>query len=133
MTMPHGYEHPSPEDVLEHEAPERDIDPIPVVVNGPVETRTLGVVGWSGNSYSVGATNPTQIVQAQPMRSALIIEVTTQDVWIGRTEAEARAKSGFRLGASAAKQMVMTHREELWALADTGTAVVSAYQEFWSN
>lgn len=136
MSVPHSFEHPTTEDVLEHE-PEgeviRTIDPIPVETIGPVETRSVGAVSWSSNYLSVGSTNTVQIAQAQPGRSILILEVVTQAIWIGRTEAEARAKTGFKVAASAGKQMVMRHREELWAIADTASADVSVYQEFWAN
>lgn len=134
MSQPHPFDHSPPEDILEHD-PEivRDISPIPVETVGPVDVRSVGAVSWSSNYYLVGATNPIQLVQAQPSRSLLVIEVVTQAVWIGRTEAEARAKTGFKIAASASKQMVMHHREELWVMADSATADVSAYQEFWAN
>jgi hypothetical protein len=133
MTQSHPYEHPTAEDVLEHE-PEGSvtISPIPVETVGAVEVRSVGAVSWSSNYLLIGSTNPTQLAQSQPGRSVLILEVVTQAVWIGRTEAEARAKTGFKVGASAAKQMVMHHREELWGMADTASADVSVYQEFWA-
>lgn len=133
MSMPHYVEEPPPEDILEHEPDARDIDPLPVVTIGPVQTQTVGVKSWSGTYLLVGSSNPVQIAQPQPARSMLILEVGTQAVWLGRTEAEARAKSGFKVAASAGKQMVMHHREELWAMADTASADVSVYQEYWSN
>jgi hypothetical protein len=135
MTAPHEYEHTAPEDVLEHEqerTPET-IVAVPVTVDGPVQVQSVGAVGWSSNNYSVGATNPTQIAQPQAQRSYMIINCGGV-IYLGRTEAEARAKTGYRLGAVAGvDEIPMRHREEVWAISDTGTVVVSVYQEFWSS
>lgn len=134
MSVPHSYEHQPAEDVLEHE-PEviRNIDPIPVAVAGPVRVQDTGALDWSSHTFSVGATDTVQILQAHPMRSRVVFEVATQDLYIGRTEAEARSKSGGKINASAGKTLELRIRTDVWAIAASGTSVVSVFEEFWAN
>lgn len=133
--MPHGYEHTSPEDILEHEqerTPE-EIVPVPVTIDGPVPMQPIGAAGWAANNYQVTSTTPVQIAQPQAARSFMVIE-TSGVAYLGRSESEARGKTGYKLGlASVNEQFSMRHREEVWAMADTGTVTISVYQEFWSN
>lgn len=132
MTVPpsHEFEHVPPDEVLQHdeENPPR-LAPVSVITEGIVLTKDVGAQEWSGTYYSVGATNPVQIAQPQPARSRMVVYVGAGAVWLGRTEAEARAKSGLKTPATAS-QVVMHHREELWALSDSGNVDVSVYQEF---
>jgi hypothetical protein len=137
MTVPpsHGWEHATEDEVLQHDEDDAipRLAPVAVVVEGMVNTRDVGTVDWAGHTYSVGAVNTTQICFAHPMRSRIVLEVITQDLWIGRTEAEARAKTGFKINASAGKTVELRHREDMYALADSGTAVVSVYEEYWTG
>jgi hypothetical protein len=135
MSMSHGYEHTSPEEILEHEderVPET-IVPVPVAVDGLVQTQRVGASSWSANNYSVTSTTPVQIAQPQAARSYMLIE-SSGVAYIGRSESEARGKTGYKLGVAAGnEQFPMRHREEVWAMADSGTVTISVYQEFWSN
>lgn len=132
MSVPHPYGHVPPDEVLQHDEEPSDtltIRAVPVAVEGFVLTKDVGAQEWAGTYYSVGATNPIQIAQPQPARSRMVVLVGAAALWLGRTEAEARAKSGLKTPA-VATTLEMNHREELWALAETGSVDVSVYQEF---
>jgi hypothetical protein len=112
--------------------PFRDL-PVAVTVHGPVRTQPLPAVDWSTVHLTVDAITPQKILDGNPRRSRIIFSVLTQAVWIGRSSQEVLNKTCFRQGAGSLSQLVLTHSNEVWVMADTSTAEVSVIEEYFSN
>jgi hypothetical protein len=108
------------------------VPPVPVIVESPVKAQAMpGIAPWAPGTLTVDATNPQQIVGADPRRKRLVITAQTAAAFLSDSSAGALSNRRFRMPTDNPREF--THTGEVWALADTGSSVVSWYQEFWTE
>lgn len=123
----------SPEEIAQAEEVPFDARPVAVAVAGPVEVRELPapLVGYQ-TVPAVGTAVGVRLVPFEPRRKGGYLLALSQDIWISTSQA------GAQMGASSAARwpaMVpypITHLEEIWACAVTGTTDISIQCDYWS-
>jgi hypothetical protein len=103
---------------------------IAVRVEGPVRAQPLPAQQWGVRTFEVPVLPAVRISAHNPRRSRLLI-VASALAWIGPVETTAKANVGLRVPAST--PMELTHLEDVWAAADTGTAIISVSEEYWAD
>lgn len=102
---------------------------VPVRVEGPIRAQVLPRQGWAIRTIELSVT-PTKLVGREPRRGRVLL-VASALSWVGNVETQAKANVGFRVPASIPVEF--SHTEEIWGVADTGTATISVSEEFWTE
>lgn len=124
---------PDPGEILQTEEDPPDSAHVPVVavaVEGPVRVQTLPSEGAGLRGYSVSATEPVQVLRADPHRSRAVVHAVDAVIKIGGTQAEVLSPNAAKLASGAVLELLS--REDLFVMADTGTAAVTVLQERWA-
>lgn len=120
---------PDIEDVLQEQPAPVPMTPIPVVLEGPADTRQLPTrsPGMATLDLTV---DPTRVLQDDPRRSRAILQVAGDAVILG-TSQSAATHAGARLADGTT--VTLTTSGEVWARAGTGTATLSVISEQWAR
>lgn len=130
-----------PCDVISFETPNEDVEqaeytpmptlPVPVDVKGPVQTRELPAIAAGYSQVVVTSTAPTRILNADPKRKSVTLWSDTTNIALGVSQAQANASGAAIWLANV--PLVITHTNEVWALASGGsTTNVNLFVEAWT-
>lgn len=123
----------TPEEIVQCEPPAAGT-PVPVVVQGPVETREVPAAGPAGylTATAVGAAIGVKVLGLEPRRKSATIMALSQDIWISTTQAGAQAGAGGAMRWPSLVPKVIDHINEVWVCAVSGTTDVSVETVKWS-
>ena len=122
-----------PEEIVQAEEPDAG-GPIRVEVCGPTEVRELPAVrvGYA-TAQGVTAAAAVKVCAREPRRKQAVIIGQDQDLWISNTQAGAQMGAASAMRWPAVVPYVVTHLEEVWVCAVTGTTDVGVATDYWSN
>lgn len=123
-----------PADIVQDEPDVFDTRPVAVAVDGPVVTRELPAqrVGYQTAS-AVGTSLAVRLVPMEPRRKGGYIIANSQDIWLSTSQAGAQMGAGAAMRWPAVVPYPITHVEEIWACAVTGTTDVGVECDYWSE
>jgi hypothetical protein len=126
--------HADPEDVVQAEDYLEAGRPVDVAVVGQVETRELPAVraGYRTEA-AVGAAVGAKILAFEPRRKSAVIVAQSQDIYVGISQAGVQAGTSGAARWPALVPFVVTHLDEVWAIAVTGTTDISVLAEYWTE
>ena len=125
---------PEPEEIVQAEEDGYPVQPIPMTVCGPVQTRELPAKAPGYRTeQNLGASVAVKLLPFEPRRKAGLIMAVSQDVWLSGSQAGAMAGAAGAIRIPALIPWPIDHMEEVWAMAVTGTTDVSVQSSYWSE
>jgi hypothetical protein len=126
---------PDPEEIVQYEPDNDTTRPIPVAVEGPVQTRELPAAGYPGYKTESNVTTAlgVKLLAMEPRRKYATVLALTQDVWISTSQAGAQSGAGGAMRWPALVPYVVGHLHEVWVCSVTGTTDVSVETVNWSE
>lgn len=125
---------PDPEEIIQYEPPTA-AGPVPVAVQGPVETREVPAAGPPGyfTVTGLGAVVAVRVLPLEPRRKSATIMAQSQDIWISGSQAGAQSGVSGAMRWPALVPKVIDHMHEVWVCAVAGTTDVSVETVKWSQ
>lgn len=119
---------PSADTVMQDEHPA--LKSVPVTVEAPVTVHELPARGGGYRALELDTT-AERILTADPRRKSAIILPVDGDIYIGDDQAQATGDGRPRWTSGV--PLPITHRDEVWASATTGTVEVTIVIEQWAS
>jgi hypothetical protein len=120
---------PTEAEVKTEEVRAQRVEPVPVVVEGPVRAQQVGSRAGAMRSLNVSQTDVQQLVGADLRRRSLLVW-TSAAVRIGtREDVEAGAAALTPVNVV----IPIMHTDAIWVRGDAGAAVVSFILELWTE
>ena len=130
-------------DVLYAGAELHELQPVPVLIDSPVETRLMAARTAGLRSYDLSTTTAQRVATHDPRRRFLKINAvdftgTSHGVRLGQTANEALSPHAyilpvFQVGGTTATSIPIEFSSitELWAVADTSACTLAVLTENW--
>ena len=119
---------PSVTEVVQSEV--TDLQAVPVQVEGPVRAQQPGSPSSAMGRADLD-TNAVRVIPEDRRRRVVRVECTTNACWLGFQQSEAQRQTGFHLPTG--QVVPVTATDEIWARADTATAVLTFISELWTE
>jgi hypothetical protein len=103
---------------------------VTVKVAGPVRAQTLPATAYADHTYDLDAVTAVKVANRDPRRSYLHF-IASAASWVGPVQSAAKTNVGGKIPANII--VPAYHTEEIWAIAETGTAVITVHEEFWTE
>lgn len=116
----------------EPEAFAEDLQVVPVKMVGPVRSQQMPATSWNARSFSLDPNVAVKIADRDPRKVRVSIIAQGADAWIGESQAKAKVNVGVQVALGGAERNFY-HTEEIWAIAATGTSVLSIAEEYWTE
>lgn len=120
---------PDTDTVRQEEEQARNVEPVPVVVEGPVRAQDVGSRSGAMRSVNVTQTDLQQLVGADLRRRSLLVWSDAAVRLGSREDVEADAAAVTPVNVL----IPITHTDAIWVRGDAGAAVVSFILELWTE
>jgi hypothetical protein len=129
------YDIDEPEDLATPEADEvfqaEPVGAIPVEIKGITPVISVGGRTTGFWTFQVSTTVPQKILSDDPRRTTVTIIPIDNDIRVGGYQSDVLTDAAPLLPAGV--PLVLNTSDEIWAVADISTAVISVFTESWAR
>jgi hypothetical protein len=114
----------------EPEAFAEDYQVVTVKVAGPVRAQQLPSTSYADHTADLDAVTAVKIASRDPRRAYMHF-IASATCWVGPVQSAAKQNVGGKIPSGIV--VPNYHTEEVWGIAEAGTATITVHEEYWTD